>query len=65
MNEFLFIKTHAKGFYKIKFSEILYCAANGNYSRIVLSDGSTQLTCYTLKFWEDKLSEKGTFKLKV
>jgi two-component system, LytTR family, response regulator len=45
------------GFVLIKTAHIYYCKAINNYTQFWLADGSTILSSYTLKFFEQRLGK--------
>ncbi|AXT51393.1 DNA-binding response regulator [Aquimarina sp. BL5] len=50
------------GFEVLKISEILYCQADDNYTKIFLNQGQ-KLVSKTLKYFEDSLSDQGFVRI--
>lgn len=52
-----------EGFDVVRMSEILYCEAEDNFTRIHFTDGRKSLICRNLKFYEKALDSFGFFRV--
>ena len=50
------------GFTVVAFEEIIYCQANGNYTHFYLQGGKKIISAYTLKHYDEMLSDLGFFR---